>query len=86
MMRSLLMTAALIGVLETIAEPASAQFYGPGPWCAVTDKGSGIMDWNCQFSSFQKCQSSLRAGGRGFCNQNPSFGSKERKDRGPYRN
>jgi hypothetical protein len=48
-MRLLLSSAAIIGLLGTIPEPVSAQFYGPGsfygpgPWCAVTNIGTGNM-------------------------------------------
>ena len=78
-MRLLLSSAAIIGLLGTIPEPVSAQFYGPGsfygpgPWCAVTNIGTGNMNWNCQFWSYQHCASKVVAGNRGFCNQNPSF-------------
>ena len=84
-MRSLLPTAVVIVLLGTIPQPASAQFYGPAPWCAVTDMGTGNMYWDCQYWSFQRCVSNVLAGNRGFCNRNPSFGPTDRGYRRPYR-
>ena len=78
-MRLLLSGAAIIGLLGTIPEPASAQFYGPGPWCAVTNLGIGNMYWDCQFWSFQHCASNVIAGNRGFCNQRSEFSFRARE-------
>jgi hypothetical protein len=74
----LLSTAAVIGLLAAMPQPAFAQFYGPGPWCAVTDMGTG--NW-----SLQQCVPHVLSGNRGFCNQNPSFIPKYRTDRRRYR-
>jgi hypothetical protein len=86
-MRLLLSGAVIIGLFGTIPEPASAQFYGPGPWCAVTNQGIGDFYWDCQFWSLQHCASNVIAGNRGFCNQNPSFvpGPRDRRYRRSYR-
>ena len=84
-MRLLLSTAAVIGLLATMPQPAFAQFYGPGPWCAVTDMGTGNMYWDCQYWSLQQCVPHVLSGNRGFCNRNPSFVPKYRTDRRHYR-
>jgi Protein of unknown function (DUF3551) len=72
-MRSFLTIAAVLGLLGAELEPAFAQFYGPGPWCAVVNKGLGNMYWDCQYWSLQQCVPNVLAGNRGWCNLNPSF-------------
>ena len=72
-MRFFLTIAAVLGLLGAELEPAFAQFYGPGPWCAVVNTGMGNMHWNCQYWSVQQCAPNVLAGNRGFCNPNPSF-------------
>ena len=72
-MRSFLTTAAVLGLLWAEPQPAFAQFYGPGPWCAVVDRGMGSMHWDCRYRSLAECRPNVLAGNRGFCNRNPSF-------------
>jgi hypothetical protein len=72
-MRSFLTIVAVLGLLWAEPQPAFAQFYGPGPWCAVVNKGMGNMNWDCQYWSVQQCVPNVLAGNRGFCNPNPSF-------------
>jgi Protein of unknown function (DUF3551) len=45
-----------------------------GPWCAVTDNGTGNMYWDCQYNSLEECVPNVLSGNRGFCNVNPAFG------------
>jgi hypothetical protein len=45
-----------------------------GPWCAVTDKGTGNIYWDCQYDSLEACVPNVLSGNRGFCNVNPAFG------------
>ena len=80
-MRFLLMIAAIFGLLAVGPQPAFAQFYGPGPWCAVVNMGTGDMHWDCQYWSLQQCVPNVLAGNRGFCNPNPSFVPRYRRDR-----
>jgi hypothetical protein len=42
-MRSFLTIVAVLGLLWAEPQPAFAQFYGPGPWCAVVNTGMGNM-------------------------------------------
>jgi hypothetical protein len=72
-MRSVLMIAAVLGLLGANLEPAFAQFYGPGQWCAVIGAGSENMYWDCQYRSIEECRPHVIAGDRGWCNLNPSF-------------
>ena len=80
-MRFLLMIAAIFGLLAVGPQAAFAQFYGPGPWCAVVNMGTGDMHWDCQYWSLQQCVPNVLAGNRGFCNPNPSFVPRYRRDR-----
>ena len=34
--------------------PVSRAF-ADAPWCAVTNKGTGNMYWDCQYNSFEAC-------------------------------
>ena len=52
-MRSFLTMAAVLGLLAG-SQPAFAQFYGPGPWCAVLNMGTGDAYWDCQYWSLQQ--------------------------------
>ena len=72
-MRSFLAVAVVLGFLGAGLPPAFAQFYGPGPWCAVVNVGLGNMQWDCRYWSAQQCAPNVLAGNRGFCNVNPSF-------------
>jgi hypothetical protein len=57
----LTIVAVVLGLLGAELEPAFAQFYGPGPWCAVVNKGMGNMNWDCQYWSVQQCVPNSRA-------------------------
>jgi len=70
-MRSFLTIAAVLGSLGAELEPAFAQFYGPGPWCAVVNTKDN-MYWDCQYRSIEECRPHVIAGDRGWCNLNPS--------------
>jgi len=65
-------------MLNFAPEPAHAQFYGPGAWCAVTNTGWGNTHWDCRYRSIGECRPNALAGNRGFCNKNPSFAPKHR--------
>lgn len=69
----LAITAALMSILLILPSGASAQFYGPGRWCAVVNTGVGNVTWDCSYPSIEACRPNVIAGNRGFCNLNPSF-------------
>jgi len=62
--------AALAGVLFG----QTAQAY-QAPWCAVIDRGTGSVYWDCQYHSFEDCygRANILAGNRGFCNPSPYY-------------
>ena len=68
-------------VLAVVVSAAALYFNVPvsrafadAPWCAVTNKGTGNMYWDCQYNSFEACVPNVVSGNRGFCNVNPAFG------------
>ncbi len=75
----MLLRLAIPAALAMLMSPtgASAQFYGPGRWCAVVAKGEGHAVWDCSYASVEQCRPNVIAGDRGFCNLNPSFASSE---------
>jgi hypothetical protein len=77
-MRAYLTIAAALGLLAVGPTSAFAQFYGPGPWCAVVNTGWGNVQWDCRYSSIQQCQPNVIAGNRGFCSRNPSYVGSQR--------
>ena len=56
-------------------------FFGPAaqayeaPWCAVIERGTGSVYWDCQYHSFDDCyrRGNILAGNRGFCNLSPYY-------------
>jgi len=73
MIRTALIIAASTLVLCLVPRPSHAQNFGNAPWCAVTDRGSGEVVWDCQFRTFDECVPNVLAGNRGFCNVNPYY-------------
>ena len=61
-------TAALAG-----SQPAQAQAYYSGPWCAVYSTGPGGASERCDYRDFESCRLDVIAGNRGFCRQNGYF-------------
>ena len=68
-------------VLAVVVSAAALYFSVPvsrsfadAPWCAVTNKGTGNMYWDCQYHSLAACVPNVVSGNRGFCNVNPAFG------------
>ena len=61
-------TAALAG-----SQPAPAQSYYNGPWCAVYGTGPGGASERCDYRDFESCRLDIVAGNRGFCRQNGYF-------------
>jgi hypothetical protein len=79
MMRFLLALASVTAALSLCSAPASAQYYGDAPWCAVVAATDGEMTWHCYYHSVAECQPHVIAGDRGFCNLNP-YGSSPASD------
>jgi hypothetical protein len=68
-------------VLAVVVSAAALYFnvtvsraFADAPWCAVTNKGTGNMYWDCQYNSLDACVPNVVSGNRGFCNVNPAFG------------
>jgi hypothetical protein len=73
MMRIALSIATLSVILCCNVQPSHSATYGHAPWCAVTDLGGGVMDWDCEYTSAIECAPAVVAGNKGFCNANPYF-------------
>ncbi|MGA7036171.1 MAG: hypothetical protein WB052_25515, partial [Pseudolabrys sp.] len=66
----LMMTRMIFAAIAPLAgvffglQPAQAY---QAPWCAVVNKGTGNMYWDCQYSSFDDCyrRGNILAGNRG---------------------
>jgi hypothetical protein len=71
MTRIALSISALSVILCWSVPPSRAATYGYAPWCAVTNLGGGVMDWDCEYASAAECAPAVVAGNRGFCNVNP---------------
>ena len=63
--------AALAGMFFGL-HPAQAY---EAPWCAMIQKGTGSVYWDCQYHSFEDCyrRGNILAGNRGFCNASPYY-------------
>ena len=63
--------AALAGMFFGL-HPAQAY---EAPWCAMIQKGTGCVYWDCQYGSFEDCyrRGNILAGSRGFCNPSPYY-------------
>lgn len=48
-----------------------AGMYGDSRWCAVTNQGSGALDWDCEYATLEDCTPAVLRGNRGFCAINP---------------
>ena len=63
--------AALAGMFFGL-HPAQAY---EAPWCAMIQKGTGSVYWDCHYGSFEDCyrRGNILAGSRGFCNPSPYY-------------
>jgi len=43
------------------------------PWCAGTDIGGGVFQYNCTLPTWEMCVQEVIAGNRGFCCPNPNY-------------
>jgi hypothetical protein len=76
-MKSIIMRLVLAVAVSAAAlccNVSDSRAFEHGPWCAVTDKGTGNMYWDCQYNSLEECVPNVLSGNRGFCNVNPAFG------------
>ena len=71
--------AAVIALAAVVVCLQSAKAY-EAPWCAVINTGLDVH-WDCQYQSLEQCYPTVLAGNRGFCNPNPSFVPRYRRDR-----
>jgi hypothetical protein len=37
------------------ARTSHAGMYGNSRWCAVTNQGSGALDWDCEYATLEDC-------------------------------
>jgi hypothetical protein len=84
MIRLTLSIAAAAAVLCLGAPASRAGQTGNAPWCAVTDNGTGNMEWDCEYGSAEACAPNVIAGNRGFCNLNPHWLGSHPPAYGPY--
>ena len=73
-LRRLLYAVAFGGsVLFLSVPPSHAGTYGDEKWCAVTDEGGSVMNWDCEYDSPTDCEPAVVQGNRGFCAINPYY-------------
>ena len=86
----LLVLAVAVSVAALWFNVSDSRAFEHGPWCAVTDKGTGTRYRDCQYNSLEECVPNVLSGNRGFCNVNPAFGlytakpTERRKHRNRY--
>ncbi|MBO0718420.1 MAG: hypothetical protein J2P55_13945 [Rhizobiales bacterium] len=44
---------------------------GNSRWCAVTDQGADVLNWDCEYDTIEDCMPAVLAANRGFCDINP---------------
>lgn len=72
MIKRLIIVLPAIAAATFFEVPSSqAQYYGNAYWCAVTEVGTGEMQWDCEYQSIEACVPNVLAGNRGFCSVNP---------------
>jgi hypothetical protein len=73
MKRSILFSATVLAAISALSGPASADYRGNAPWCAVFSMGFGTVVWDCRYASIEACRPDVISGNRGFCNHNPRY-------------
>jgi hypothetical protein len=73
MKRLILAAATVIAAISGLSGPASADYRGNAPWCAVYSLGFGSVVWDCRYASVEACAPNVVSGNRGFCNHNPGY-------------
>jgi len=70
----LALVAAVAAAMLAFAVPASrAGTYGDEKWCAVTNDGGEVLNWDCEYDTPADCEPAVTAGNRGFCAINPYY-------------
>jgi Protein of unknown function (DUF3551) len=69
-----LVLAVAVSAAALYFNVSDSRAFEHGPWCAVTNNGTGNMYWDCQYNSLEACVPNVLSGNRGFCNVNPAFG------------
>jgi hypothetical protein len=64
--------ASLTTICFAVA-PSRAETTGDSPWCAVTDEGAGVLDWDCEYDTVEDCTPAVTHGNRGYCARNPYY-------------
>ena len=72
-MNRILVLIAAVAALIFEMSPGHAAYIGNAPWCAVVNRGSGDMEWDCEYGSIETCRLNVIAGNRGFCQLNPYY-------------
>jgi hypothetical protein len=73
-LRRLLFTVAFVAAALLLRVPASqAGNYGDEKWCAVTNEGGDVMNWDCEYDSVVDCEPAVVQASRGFCAINPYY-------------
>jgi len=63
--------AVLAAALFLNVAASHAGLYGNSRWCAVTNQGSGALNWDCEYATAEDCAPAVLTGNRGFCAINP---------------
>jgi len=73
---------AAVAALAGVSFGPTAQAY-EAPWCAVIERGTGSVYWDCQYHSFEDCyrRGTILAGNRGFSNPSPYYVGKATEHR-----
>lgn len=53
--------------------PSRAGTYGDEKWCAVTNDGGDVLNWDCEYDTVVDCEPAVTQGNRGFCAANPYY-------------
>lgn len=69
--RSTIVFAAFVAAIFLEVPSSHAQYFGDAYWCAVTEDGTGDVQWDCEYPTIEACVPNVLAGNRGFCNVNP---------------
>jgi len=73
----MMFTAAVMATLCSNAH--CTQALHNGPWCSVVNTGAGRMEWDCRYRTIEECVPNVLSGNRGFCDRNPSYRLKTKK-------
>jgi hypothetical protein len=63
--------AVFVAALCLTLSRGHAGLYGDSRWCAVTDQGGGVLNWDCEYDTIENCTPAVIQGNRGYCALNP---------------